>query len=115
VSRRRSLGNVRFIGELYKLQMLTPKIMVECINMLVSTQDEESLECLCKLLTTVGQKLDDQLRENEAHVKALMKENKQPKWVPEAKFMDNTFRRLRDLSVNKALSSRIRFALLVSF
>jgi translation initiation factor 4G len=33
--RRRSLGNVRFIGELYKLQMLTPKIMVECVNMLI--------------------------------------------------------------------------------
>lgn len=34
-SRRRSLGNIRFIGELYKLQMLTPKIMVECVVMLL--------------------------------------------------------------------------------
>jgi translation initiation factor 4G len=34
-SRRRSLGNIRFIGELYKLQMLTPKIMVECVGMLL--------------------------------------------------------------------------------
>jgi translation initiation factor 4G len=34
-SRRRSLGNVRFIGELYKVQMLTPKIMVECVGMLL--------------------------------------------------------------------------------
>ena len=33
--RRRSLGNVRFIGELYKLQMLTPKIMVDCVQMLL--------------------------------------------------------------------------------
>jgi translation initiation factor 4G len=33
--RRRSLGNVRFIGELFKLHMLTPKIMVSCIKMLL--------------------------------------------------------------------------------
>jgi len=33
--RRRSLGNVRFIGELYKLQMLSPKIMVQCVRMLL--------------------------------------------------------------------------------
>lgn len=34
-SRRRSLGNVRFIGELYKLHMLSAKIMVECVKMLL--------------------------------------------------------------------------------
>lgn len=34
--RKRALGNVRFIGELYKLQMLTPKIMVSCVRLLLS-------------------------------------------------------------------------------
>jgi translation initiation factor 4G len=53
--RRRSLGNIRFIGELYKLQMLTARIMHECVKKLLKTTDEESLECLCRLLTTVGQ------------------------------------------------------------
>ena len=33
--RKRSLGNVRFIGELYKLRMLSPKIMVSCVNFLL--------------------------------------------------------------------------------
>lgn len=56
--RRRSLGNIRFIGELYKLQMLTARIMHECVKKLLKTTDEESLECLCRLLTTVGQDLD---------------------------------------------------------
>jgi len=56
--RRRSLGNIRFIGELYKLQMLTARIMHECVKKLLTTTDEESLECLCRLLTTVGQDLD---------------------------------------------------------
>ena len=53
--RRRSLGNIRFIGELYKIKMLNGKIMHECIRKLLEQTDEESLECLCRLVTTVGQ------------------------------------------------------------
>ena len=53
--RRRSLGNIRFIGELYKIRMLNGKIMHECIRKLLNLTDEESLECLCRLVTTVGQ------------------------------------------------------------
>merc|ERR1719400_1009124 len=58
--RKRSLGNIRFIGELYKLGMLTARIMHECVRKLLSSNpsDEESLECLCRLVTTVGQNLD---------------------------------------------------------
>ena len=56
--RQRSLGNIRFIGELYKLQMLTARIIHECVIKLLKTTNEESLECLCRLLTTVGQDLD---------------------------------------------------------
>merc|ERR1712106_200255 len=56
--RRRSLGNIRFIGELYKLHMLTARIMHECVKKLLMTTDEESLECLCRLVTTVGQDLE---------------------------------------------------------
>ena len=47
-ARRRSLGNIRFIGELYKLKMLTARIMHECVKKLLKTTDEESLECLCR-------------------------------------------------------------------
>ena len=82
--------------------------------MLLATQDEENYECLCKLLTTIGQKLDENLKDGEAHAQALLKQNKQPKWVPEPHYMDNVFKKLRELSVSKALSSRIQFALLVS-
>ena len=53
--RRRSLGNIRFIGELYKIRMLNGKIMHECIMKLLCQTDEESLECLCRLVTTIGQ------------------------------------------------------------
>ena len=57
-ARRRSLGNIRFIGELYNLKMLTDRIMHEIIRRLVKLTDEESLECLCWLLNTIGKQLD---------------------------------------------------------
>lgn len=48
----------RFIGELFKLKMLTEGIMHDCIRRLLRSRDEESLECLCRLLTTIGCDLD---------------------------------------------------------
>ena len=89
--RRRMLGNVIFIGQLYKHQMLTEKIMHKCIveqlkN--IENPEPESVECLCKLLTTIGGQID------------------QPK---SKKIIDEYFRRLDQLSKNPALDSRIRF------
>ncbi|KAG9271072.1 eukaryotic translation initiation factor 4 gamma 1-like [Astyanax mexicanus] len=55
---RRSLGNIKFIGELFKLKMLTEPIMHDCIVKLIKNHDEESLECLCTLLSTIGKNLD---------------------------------------------------------
>ena len=48
-----------FIGELFKLQMLTDTIMYDCIEYLLRDKtDEESLECLCRLLRTIGKELE---------------------------------------------------------
>ncbi|KAH8109046.1 armadillo-type protein [Phellopilus nigrolimitatus] len=60
-AKRQGLGLVKFIGELFKLQMLTERIMHECIKKLLSNDnnpEEEEIEGLCKLLSTVGQSLD---------------------------------------------------------
>lgn len=104
------MGNVRFIGELFKLGMLTPKIMVECVDMLLGNQDDESYECLCKLLTTIGQKLE----ENIITIFKSGNRNAKSRWMPDEKFMPKTFDKLKALSNDLNLSSRIRFALLVS-
>lgn len=56
--RRRLVSTVRFIGELYKMDMLTTKIMSWCIQCLLESGAEDKLECLCKLLTTIGMKLE---------------------------------------------------------
>jgi len=95
--KRQGLGLVKFIGELFKLQMLTERIMHECIKKLLSNVDnpeEEEIESLCKLLTTVGQALDT--TKARAH-------------------MDIYFSRMGELMNNKNVNSRMKFMLQVSF
>ncbi|XP_027905523.1 eukaryotic translation initiation factor 4G-like isoform X1 [Vigna unguiculata] len=92
-ARRRMLGNIRLIGELYKKKMLTERIMHECIKKLLGQYqdpDEENIEALCKLMSTIGEMID--------HPKA--KEH-----------MDAYFERMKLLSINMNLSSRVRFML----
>jgi translation initiation factor 4G len=60
-AKRRGLGLVQFIGELYKLSMLTERIMHECVKKLVDytgIPDEAEIESLTKLLKTIGGNLD---------------------------------------------------------
>ncbi|KAG8720850.1 hypothetical protein FRC09_008886 [Ceratobasidium sp. 395] len=60
-ARRQGLGLVRFLSELFKVQMLTERIMHECIKRLLSnTVDpkEEEIESLCELFRIIGQSLD---------------------------------------------------------
>ena len=58
-NRKCFLGNIRFVGELFKLKMLSETIMHECVaRLLRSSSDEESLECFARLITTAGKYLD---------------------------------------------------------
>eukprot|EP00071_Canis_lupus_P018785 XP_013965828.1 eukaryotic translation initiation factor 4 gamma 1 [Canis lupus familiaris] len=90
IARRRSLGNIKFIGELFKLKMLTEAIMHDCVVKLLKNHDEESLECLCRLLTTIGKDLDF--------------EKAKPR-------MDQYFNQMEKIIKEKKTSSRIRFML----
>lgn len=57
--KRRGLGLVRFVGELYMLDMISEKIMHKCIQgLLVADPSEEEVESLCGLMRTVGAKID---------------------------------------------------------
>ncbi|EXB38358.1 Eukaryotic translation initiation factor 4G [Morus notabilis] len=94
-ARRRMLGNIRLIGELYKKKMLTERIMHECIKKLLGqgqhqTPDEEDVEALCKLMSTIGEIIDH----------PIAKEH-----------MDAYFEGMKNLSNNMNLSSRVRFML----
>uniref|UniRef100_A0A8C1ZL31 Eukaryotic translation initiation factor 4 gamma, 1a n=1 Tax=Cyprinus carpio TaxID=7962 RepID=A0A8C1ZL31_CYPCA len=88
--RQRSLGNIKFIGELFKLKMLTEPIMHDCIVKLLKNHDEESLECLCRLLSTIGKDLDF--------------EKAKPR-------MDQYFHQMEKIIKERKTSSRIRFML----
>lgn len=95
-ARKRMLGNIQFIGHLYQKKMLTERIMHECILKLLqgqgasATPPPEDVECLCKLMSTVGREIDN------------------PKSKPH---MEIYFKRIEALSQHKVLESRLRFAL----
>lgn len=95
--RRRSGGTVRFIGELFKISILAGKIVVTCIESLIKFPDnEDMLECLCKLLTTVGQKLELFRDQNRFYM------------------LDGVIHRMQVIaskSENSKISSRVRFML----
>ncbi|XP_052211936.1 eukaryotic translation initiation factor 4 gamma 1-like isoform X2 [Dreissena polymorpha] len=89
-AKRRSLGNIRFIGELFKLKMLTENIMHDCVFKLLRSKDAESLECLCRLLTTIGKELDS--------------DKARPR-------MDQYFQQMDKIVNDKKNSARVRFML----
>ncbi|KAH6913934.1 hypothetical protein BKA70DRAFT_1383662 [Coprinopsis sp. MPI-PUGE-AT-0042] len=92
-AKRQGLGLIKFIGELFKLQMLTERIMHECVKKLlgnVENPEEEEIESLCKLLTTVGHLLD----------------------TPKAQgHMDIYFSRMEELTKSNKVSQRMHFML----
>jgi hypothetical protein len=93
-SKIRTLGNMRFIGELFIAGLITEKIMHSCIVQLISNNvkdpEEEAIESLCKLLMTVGKKLDS---------------------AQAARHIDAYFDQIAEFSTNPKLQSRIRFML----
>ncbi|KIK22680.1 hypothetical protein PISMIDRAFT_679874 [Pisolithus microcarpus 441] len=92
-AKRQGLGLIKFIGELFKLQMLTERNMHECVKKLLGNMEnpkEEEIESLCQLLRTVGQLLD----------------------VPKARaHMDVYFQRMKELRKSPNVSPRVQFML----
>lgn len=94
--KQRILGNIQFIGELFKKGILTVRVLTWCISNLLNQDesgstkvpDAESLECLCKLLTTVGEVFESK---------------------SDPTFLNNFFDLLRDFSNDKKLANRHRF------
>ena len=56
--KKRYTGHMRFIGELYIKDLVSGNIMHRCIADLLTATEEEQLVCLCKLLVTIGFKLE---------------------------------------------------------
>ncbi|KAF2843137.1 hypothetical protein M501DRAFT_926231 [Patellaria atrata CBS 101060] len=94
-AKRRGLGLIQFIGELYKLGMLTLRIMHECVLKLLNFEgmpEESSVESLVKLLRTIGATMDS--TDNGPKMIALY------------------FERIEKVMAMEGLPSRLRFMLL---
>ena len=96
-AKRPGLGLIKFIGELFKVQMLSERIMHEYVKKLlgnVENPEEEEIESLCKLLATVGSLLDtDKARRH----------------------MDVYFSRIKESVKSPNVSARMQFMLQVGF
>ncbi len=59
LAKKRMMGNIRFIGELFKVAMLPGPIVSNCLKELLDSgnTDENTIECLCRLIETTGQTL----------------------------------------------------------
>uniref|UniRef100_G3PSY6 Eukaryotic translation initiation factor 4 gamma 2 n=1 Tax=Gasterosteus aculeatus aculeatus TaxID=481459 RepID=G3PSY6_GASAC len=97
IAKSKMLGNIKFIGELGKLNLIHESILHKCIKTLLEKKKRvqlkdvgEDLECLCQIMRTVGPKLD--------HEKARS-------------LMDQYFSRMQSLTNSKELPARIRFLL----
>ncbi|KAL7435266.1 hypothetical protein ACHAXH_008272 [Discostella pseudostelligera] len=79
IIKKHYLGHMRFIGELYKNDLISVKIMLRCLPALLQGDneessddiDEEKVECFSQLMTVIGSSLEQQ---SEA-MKALGKDD----------------------------------------
>lgn len=100
-AKHQALGLLKFIGQLFDLQMLgtggTMCLRMELLLGKAGNPEERKLEGLCALLSTAGRTLDDDLyhRPHEGRI-------------------DACFLRIRALSYNDSISPRVRFMLEVS-
>ena len=95
-AKRRGLGLIQFIGELFKLSMLTERIMHECVKKLVDYEgipEEAEVESLCKLLRTIGAALDSTAKSRPA--------------------MEAYFARIKQMIEHPDIASRLKFMLMV--
>ncbi|XP_012279847.1 eukaryotic translation initiation factor 4 gamma 2 isoform X2 [Orussus abietinus] len=97
-AKRKMLGNIKFIGELGKLEIMSEGILHRCIQQLLPDTKRgrsrwdlaEDIECLCQIIRTCGRTLDTD--------KGCL-------------LMDQYFKRMRSLAESPDLPLRIRFML----
>ncbi|XP_050327461.1 eukaryotic translation initiation factor 4 gamma 2, partial [Bactrocera neohumeralis] len=98
LAKQRMLGNVKFIGELHKLDMLSTNVLHQCIMELLdkkkkrsASQQEmcEDMECLAQLLKTCGKVLDSEQGKElmNQYFDTLERRSKSTDYPPRIRFM----------------------------
>ena len=96
-ARKKAIGNIKLIGELGKLDLVSEAILHKCLKTLLKRGTNENLsercedlECLTKILQTVGKKLDQGQGKN---------------------LMDQYLERIKKIQTQKDLPIRLKFIL----
>jgi translation initiation factor 4G len=89
-NRRRVLGNITFIGELFRVGTISEQVIHRCIRRLITSPGEQEIEKLCVLMSTIGKDLENG-NQNSSDV------------------MNSHYRTLEYMAVDQKLSNRIRF------
>ncbi|MCP9262289.1 hypothetical protein DINM_005569 [Dirofilaria immitis] len=100
--RRRMLGNIGFIGQLFRHELIVPRILNWCIVHLLKNHsespdgDEESIECAVKMLESVGKLADRQCQQQQTNYQSGLSDshaqNAQQDHPQEAQNMKNLIR-----------------------
>lgn len=93
--KRRALGNMNFIGDLYLESLISEKVINSCIEFLLGESpdgpEEEKVESLCKILSNIGPTLDKKNKESSSD------------------FLDVHLQTLSNFIKSSTLSVRIKF------
>ena len=111
LAKKKYLGHMTFIGEIYKVGLCNTKVMLMCLPILLDSSsgenvDEENIECFVKLMATIGEKL-----QNDCTTQA------QQKGKPESlKQLDMSWERVHSIihpqnHETRPVSNRIKFML----
>ncbi|CAB4488670.1 unnamed protein product [Rhizophagus irregularis] len=109
-AKRQRLSLVIFLCELFKLNMLTERIIHEIIKKLLIFQgspDEEEMERLCKLMEIAGKQLDHVELNPHEQMKLIQLDHAKAK-----KYMESYFDRMEEISKLPNLSNRIKFMIM---
>lgn len=118
----RSVSNIKFIAELFRLKMLSEAAIHSCIQRLLNNKDDESLECLCHLLNNIGRELELQtakrvmdkyfsqvshiIKEGKTKVSGMLKDTaclRRRNWMPGSREKDEIY--MEDESPNSPSSA----------
>uniref|UniRef100_A0A672Z381 Eukaryotic translation initiation factor 4 gamma 2 n=1 Tax=Sphaeramia orbicularis TaxID=375764 RepID=A0A672Z381_9TELE len=102
IAKIKMLGNIKFIGDLAKLDLIHESILHKCIKTLLEKKKRvqlkdmgEDLECLCQIMRTVGYfgRMRSLMNNKElpARIRFLLQDqwNCEKNWVPRKAFIDN--------------------------
>ncbi|XP_055681195.1 eukaryotic translation initiation factor 4 gamma 1-like [Lutzomyia longipalpis] len=58
IAKKKTVGNIQFVGELFNFKLLSLKIMKECTVQLLDVGTSLAVELMCKLIATIGAHMD---------------------------------------------------------